>query len=328
MDIGMVKERGGRGADVRVPVMPAEAAALTAAGHRLVVERGAGVGVYATDEAYRAAGAIVVDTPAEAFNRGLVVKLKAPAPEEAALLRPGAIVLTMLHQAQSPASAEAIARAGAVAVALEAVCNEQGDRLFDCTAMSGSQAVLAAFHYLERVPEECRVLVMGYGRVATGAVVMASRLGAQVKILRRCMHKDIEHYLTGVHILVNGLAWPREKRERGEHLVTRRMLSLLGSPAMVVDLAVDEPGPIETCRATDLREPTYFVEGVRHLCVYGYPALAPVSSSERYSRQLLPMVLEVAAKGIGDDLSDPILRAVVDWRDRAHRRSHQVGCAP
>ncbi len=316
MEIGMIKERGGRGGDRRVPLMPAEAAALTAAGHRLVVERGAGAGVYATDADYREAGARVVETPDEAFNRELVVKLKSPSPAEASLLRPGAIVLTMLHQEQSPASAEAITRAGAVAIAMEAVCNDQGERLFDCTGMSGSQAVLAGFHYFERVPEECRVLVMGYGRVATGAITMAARLGAQVRILRRCMHADMAHHLTGVNMLVNGLAWPKAHRDNHDYLVPRALLQVMARPAMIVDIAVDEPGPIETCRATDMKEPVYEIDGVRHLCIYGYPALAPVSSAERYSRQVLPILLEVARTGIGGPFSAPIQRAFVDWRDR------------
>lgn len=297
MEIGLVKELGGGGRDGRVPLMPPEVAALTAAGHRVFVEQGAGGEVYVTDAAWQQAGAVVVATAVEAWQRDLVVKIKAPTEKEAALLRPGALVLTMLHAEQSPQNLAYILRAGARAIAMESVCNQYGERLFDCTEMSGSQAMLAAFHYIERIPEECRVLVMGYGRVATGAINMASRLGAHVKILRRTMHGDIAHHLKDVHILVNGLSWPKVMRDQQTYLVPRSMLGLMARPAMVVDVAVDEPGPIETCRATSMHEPVYWVDGVRHMCIYGYPALASVSSCERYSRQALPVILEIGASG-------------------------------
>lgn len=279
------------------------------------METGAGSGLQITDDKYRRAGAKIVQTPAEAIGRDMIVKLKALSEEEAAMMKPGGIALAMIHQEQSPQNALAIARAGGLAVAMEAICNEYGERAIDCTDMTGEQAMIFAFHLFEKVPWDCKVLIMGYGRVATGAITIASKLGAKVKILRKSQYAAIEHHLEGTDILVNGITWPKEKREQHEYVVTRSMLKRMNRPAMVVDLSVDYPNPVETSRPTDMREPTYEVDGVVHMGIYGYPALVPYSSSERYSRQLLPIILEIAEKGL-DEAGPAIRRAVVDWRDR------------
>lgn len=315
MEIGIIRERGGGGCDRRVILMPAEVAVLVQSGHKVFVETGAGSGIHITDEMYRRAGAEIVQHPREAIGRDMIVKLKALTAEEAAYMKPGGLALEMIHQEQSPHNAIAIAKAGGIGIAMEAICNEYGERYVDCTDMTGEQAMIFAFHLFEKVPWDCTVLVMGYGRVSTGAITIASKLGARVKILRKCQYPAMEHFLRHVDILVNGISWPKEKRDKKEYVVTRPMLSLMNRPAMIVDLAVDYPSPIETCRPTDMKEPTYEVDGVVHMCIYGYPALVPYSSSERYSRQLLPIILEIAEKGL-EGAGPHIRRAIVDWRDR------------
>jgi N5-(carboxyethyl)ornithine synthase len=295
--------------------MPEEVAKLTQAGIGVYVETGAGSGLQIPDDKYRRAGAKIVQEPAEAIGRDMIVKLKALSEEEAAMMKPGGIALAMIHQEQSPQNALAIARAGGVAVAMESICNEYGERAVDCTDMTGEQAMIFAFHLFEKVPWDCKVLIMGYGRVATGAITIASKLGARVKILRKSQYETIEHFLEGTDILVNGITWPSEKRENHEYVVTRSMLGLMNRPGMVVDLSVDYPNPVETSRPTDMREPTYEVDGVVHMGIYGYPALVPYSSSERYSRQLLPIIMDIAANGL-DEVGPAIRQAIVDWRDR------------
>jgi alanine dehydrogenase len=295
--------------------MPEEVAKLTQAGIGVCVETQAGSGLQIPDETYRRAGARIVQTPAEAIGTDMIVKLKALSEEEAAMMKPGGIALAMIHSEQSPQNALAIARAGGVAVAMEAICNEYGERAVDCTDMTGEQAMIFAFHLFEKVPWDCKVLIMGYGRVATGAITIASKLGANVKILRKSQYANIEHFLEGTDILVNGITWPKEKREHHEYVITRSMLGLMNRPAMVVDLSVDYPNPVETSRPTDMRDPTYEVDGVVHMGIYGYPALVPYSSSQRYSRQLLPIILEIAEKGL-EEVGPAIRNAVIDWRDR------------
>jgi len=315
MEIGIIKERGGQGCDRRVILMPSEVRELTKAGHRVFVETGAGVGIHMTDEHYKQAGAVIVAKPSEAIGRDMIVKLKALSAEEAAMMKPGGIALTMVHQEQSPHNAIAIAKAGGIGVAIESICNEFGERYVDCTDMTGEQAMIFAFHLFDKVPWDCTVLVMGYGRVSTGAITIASKLGAKVKILRKCQYAQIEHFLKDTDILVNGITWPKEKRDKKEYVVTRSMLSMMNRPAMIVDLSVDFPNPVETCHPTDMKEPTYEVDGVVHMGIYGYPALVPYSSSERYSSQLLPIILEIGVKGL-EHTGSHIRNAIVDWRSR------------
>ena len=314
MEIGIIKERGGRDSDRRVILMPAEVKTLVQAGCPVFVETGAGDGIHARDEQYRLAGATIVEHPSEAIGKDMIVKLKALSAEEAVLMKAGGIALAMIHQEQSPQNAIAIAKAGGIGVAMEAICNEFGERYVDCTDMTGEQAMIFAFHLFEKVPWDCTVLVMGYGRVSTGAITIASKLGAKVRILRKCQYSQIEHFLKNVDILVNGITWPKEKRDKKEYVITRPMLSSMNRPGMIVDLSVDFPSPVETCHPTDMREPTYEVDGVVHMGIYGYPALVPYSSSERYSRQLLPIILEIAQKGLSQ-AGAHIQKAIVDWRD-------------
>jgi alanine dehydrogenase len=315
MEIGIIRERGGRGADRRVILMPAEVNELVRTGCPVFVETGAGDGIQVGDDLYRQAGAAIVKEPQEAIARDIIVKLKALSAEEAAMMKPGGIALCMIHQEQSPENATAIAKAGGIGVAMESICNEFGERYVDCTDMTGEQAMIFAFHLFDKVPWDCTVLVMGYGRVSTGAITIASKLGAKVKILRKCQYPNIEHFLKNVDILVNGITWPKEKRDKKEYVVTRPMLSLMNRPGMIVDLSVDFPNPVETSRPTDMREPTYMIDGITHMGIYGYPALVPYSSSERYSGQLLPIILDIARNGLAG-AGPHIQKAVVDWRNR------------
>ena len=315
MEIGIIRERGGRGCDRRVILMPAEVKKLTEVGHTVFVETGAGEGIHVTDQLFQDAGAVIVETPSDAIGRDMIVKLKALSADEAAMMKPDGIALMMLHQEQSPENAEAIAKAGGVGVAMESICDEFGQRYVDCTDMTGEQAMIYAFHLFEKVPWDCTVMVMGYGRVSTGAITIASKLGAKVKILRKCQYENIEHFLKGADILVNGITWPKEKRDNKEYVVTRPMLELMNRPAMVVDLSVDYPNPVETSRPTDMKEPTYEIDGVVHMGIYGYPALVPYSSSVRYSEQLLPIILDLAENGVAGCSKD-IQGAVVDWRGK------------
>jgi len=153
--------------------------------------------------------------------------------------------------------------------------------------------MLFALNESYKVPSECKVLVMGSGGVATGAIKTASQLGCDLKILSRDKLDQIEHYIKDVDVLVNGLSWPKEKRIEKEFLVTKDMLDLMSGGGIILDLAVDEPGPIETCRATDISNPFYIERGIKHICIYGYPGLAPLSSSKVYSIQVYELLLEI-----------------------------------
>lgn len=297
MKIGIAKEKAAGGLEVRVALLPPEAERIIKAGHKVFVEKDAGEGVYISDSEYKAKGAVIKKDPAEIYNKDIVVKLKPPTPEEFALLG-GNIIFSMLHIPQNPRCLTMLKKSKAKAVAMEAIAGENGERLISCTDMAGEQGMLLAFNHALKSPRECSVLVLGYGAIASGALSIAYSLGAKVKILRRQEHKFIRHHLKNKDIVVNGISWPKQHRDKKDYLVTRKMLSLLNKGATILDLAVDYPGPIETTRATFLDDPFYFVDGVKHICIYGYPGLSPISSSERYSRQILPILLEIARGGL------------------------------
>ena len=176
--------------------------------------------------------------------------------------------------------------------------------------MSGQQGMIMAFHHAPKTPEECSILMLGYGEAASGALQAAFALGSHAKILGRGEFPHIEHFLKDKDIVVNALKWPKEKRDKKEYLITRPMLELLNKGGIVLDLSVDYPGPIETTRPTTLSDPFYYEEGIKHICIYGYPALSPVSSSRRYSLQIVNIILEIAEKKL-ENCSDFIKKAVI-----------------
>jgi alanine dehydrogenase len=106
--------------------------------------------------------------------------------------------------------------------------------------------------------------------------------------------------------------WPKYKRDNKEYLVTRKMLGLMNPYALVLDLSVDYPNPIETCHPTQISSPSYVVDGITHICIFGYPGLAPISSSNRYSRQILPILLKIAAAKKLSRLPNYIKKAIID----------------
>ena len=298
MDIGIPKERAFEGMEVRVPLLPNEVKKIVEAGNRVFVEKDAANGIFVKDADYRKAGAIIVKNSREIYNKDLVIKLKALSAKEANMLKNN-VVLAMIHAEQSPSNVKILKKRNVKAIAMEKILNESGERLVNCVEMSGEQGMLLAFVHAGKSPNECSVLVLGYGAIASGALEVAYSLGAKVKILRKREYKFIKHYLKDKDIVVNGLSWPNKKRDSKKYLITKSMLKLLNKGAIILDLAVDYPGPIETTHPTNIKNPFYYVEGVKHFSIYGYPALAPLSSSARYSRQILPIVLDIAKYGMG-----------------------------
>lgn len=309
MKIGLAKEKA-KG-EVRVALLPEEVKALIQTGLEVFVEKNAAEGIFISDEEYRKAGAQIEEDPLQIYNKDIVVKLKAPLPQEFEMLKiKNNIVVSMFHFPQNPWNLDLLKAANSTVVALDLIKNKAGERLVNCNRMTGEQAMLMALDHAPKTPQDCKILMLGYGEVALGVLKVALSLGAYVKVLRRAEHEHIKHFMEGKDILVNAIKWPKEKREKKEYLVTRDMLSLLSPGAIILDIAVDYPGPIETCRSTTIADPIYIEEGHKHICIYGYPALSPISSSQRYSKQILPIVLEIAEKGL-KKVSDPIKGAII-----------------
>lgn len=317
--------------EIRVALLPNAVQSLVHAGHEVWVEKNAAFALGHFDREYESAGAKIVTDRAKLFGEShIVVKLKAPSVQEFALLNNN-MLFSMLHHEQNPEFVQELGRHGVVAVEMESIKNDALERLVDATDITGEVGVLYACQHLRVMPQDARALVLGYGRVGSGAIAMASKLGMDVKILRKSEYPHLPHFLKGVDLLINAISWPPEERAKKKYLVTQEMLDNMNPHGVVLDLSVDFPNPIQTSRPTTLSNPWYREHGKVHIGIYGYPGLVPVSCTRRYSEQILPIVHAIAAHGSLDgieaigDLGRHIARATVrpellNWRS--------IGVAP
>jgi len=310
MNIGIAKETGAGALERRAILLPREVSKLVEAGCQVFVEKGLGRGIYINDSEYKQAGAEIISERKNIFNKSIVVKLKPPLPQEFRLLKNN-ILFSMLHAEQNPKYIKALKINNVKAIAMEMVRNKGGERLVQCSGMSGEQGMIYAFYLAQKSPSDCNVLVLGYGDIASGALRIAFSLGAKVKILRKQEYPYIKQFIKDKDIVVNGIQWPKEKRERREYLITKDMFSLLSRGAVVLDLSVDYPSPIEPCHPSSLSEPVYEINGIKCISIYGYPRLVPISSSRRYSNQVLPILLKIASTPLRE-LPRPIKNAIID----------------
>lgn len=310
MEIAIVKEIAAHGKETRAILLPREVRRLVDEGHHVFVEKGLGVKIFISDAEYENHGAVLLANRKRLFRKNIVVKLKPPLPQEFRLLHNN-LLFCMLHAEQNPQYVRMLAQAKSRAIAMELIRNGAGERLVTCCDMAGEQGMLMAFHLAKKSPAECSVLVLGYGSVATGALKIAFNLGAKVKVLRKSEYRYIRHFIRRQDIIVNAISWPKEKRDDREYLITRDMLCLMNKGGIVLDLSVDYPGPIETCRPTLIDKPTYEVDDITHISIFGYPGLAPVSSATRYSHQIAPILSKIASVPL-ERLPLYLKRALID----------------
>jgi alanine dehydrogenase len=314
----------------RVAATPAGVDQLVRAGHTVLVESSAGVKSGLTDEAYAAAGAKIVATAAEVFSKAdMIVKVKEPLPPEWGMIRKGQIVFTYFHFAAARELTEAMMKSGAYAVAYETL--EENGRLPLLTPMSevaGRMAVQEGAKYLEApfggvgillggVPgvEPARVVVIGGGIVGYNAAKIAAGMGAMVTILDVNLDRlrelsqilppnvtpivsnayNIRDAVKNAHLVVGAVLVPGAK---APSLVTREMLRTMRRGAVIVDVAVDQGGCIETCRPTTHTNPIYVEEGVTHYCVANMPGGVPQTSTFALTNATIPWTLRLAKDGV------------------------------
>ena len=308
----------------------------------VVVETQAGAGIGASDEAYRKAGAVVVDTAAEVFaNADMIVKVKEPQPSEWVRLREGQILFTYLHLAPDPAQAKGLMASGCTAIAYETVTDAKGGLplLTPMSEVAGRLSIEAAAAAMRRdvggrgllmggVPgvQPARVAVIGGGVVGTQAARMALGLGAEVTILDRSLARlreldelfagrartrfstmeAVEQEVFAADVVIGAVLVPGRSAPR---LVTREMLKSMQRGAVLVDVAIDQGGCFETSHPTTHADPTYEVDGVIHYCVANMPGAVPLTSSQALNNATLPFGLALADKGFAAVLENPHLRA-------------------
>jgi len=328
MIIGTIREV--KVGEYRVGLTPHGAHALHAAGHRVLVERGAGVGSGFEDAAYEQAGASLVDSADGVWQEAdLVVKAKEPQPEEFEKLRPGLALFGFLHLAASPTVTEALLSRQVTAIAYETVTSPDGalPLLIPMSQIAGRLATEIGAQFLRRpgpgrgkllsglpgVPP-ARVVILGSGTVSSNACAVAVGLEAHVTVLgvnleqlRRLemtwrgrvavlvsSHLAIAEALRGADLLIGGVLVPGGAAPK---LATREMIRSMGPGAVVVDVCIDQGGCTETSRPTTHDDPIYVEEGVIHYCVPNMPGAVPRTASGALTAATLPYLLRLADLG-------------------------------
>jgi alanine dehydrogenase len=331
--IGVAKEI--KTDEYRVALTPAGARELVQRGHEVIVEQGAGEGSSMPDADYERAGATIVSVDDAWGTADLVLKVKEPIEPEYARLREDLILFTYLHIAADEPLTRALVASGIKAVAYETV--ETEDRrlplLAPMSEIAGRLAAQAGAYFLEKplggrglllggVPgvQPGKVLVLGGGVVGYNAAVIAIGLGAQVTILDRSIDRmryldeilsgrvstvmssslQIESMIGDADLVVGAVLVPGA---RAPKLVTRDMLSGMKKGAVIVDVAIDQGGCVETAHATTHSDPVYEVDGVLHYCVANMPGGVPITSTKALTNATLPYVEAIAEHGLGEALA-------------------------
>ncbi len=328
MIVGVPKEI--KANENRVAMTPAGVMEMCKRGHQVFVEKKAGVGSGFEDHEYEEAGAILLNTATEVYDKAeMIVKVKEPIEQEYQLIREGQLLFTYFHFASYEPLTKAMIERKAVCLAYETV--ELPDRslplLIPMSEVAGRMAIQEGAKYLEKpakgrgvllggvpgVPPG-RVLILGGGVVGTQAAKMAAGLGAEVFILDINLNRlryladimpknvvtlfsneyNIRQLIGNVDLIIGAVLIPGAKAPK---LITRDMLKDIHAGAVLVDVAVDQGGCIETCKPTTHEDPIFIIDDVVHYCVANMPGAVPYTSTTALTNATLPYALQLAEWG-------------------------------
>jgi alanine dehydrogenase len=328
MLIGLPKEI--KDNENRVGMTPGTVKTLVRRGHQVLVQTGAGEGSALADSDYVAAGAEIVQTAQEAWAAQMVVKVKEPVAAEYGYLRSDLILFTYLHLASNKPLTDALLASGATGIAYETVQTQDGrlPLLIPMSEVAGRMATQVGAHYLQKscggrgvlmggVPgvAPASVVVLGGGIVGANAARVAVGMGAQVTVLdvsherlkylddiyrgqlqtRMSNEANIEECVFQADLVIGAVLIPGG---RAPWLLTRAMLPSMLKSSVIVDVAVDQGGCVETTRATTHSDPTYEIDGVLHYCVANMPGAVPRTSTFALNNQTGPYILQLAEQGL------------------------------
>ena len=327
MKIGVPKEI--KNHEYRVGLTPAGVHALVVAGHDVAVQNNAGEKIGFTNDAYINAGATIVNSAADVYQSDMVIKVKEPQPSEYPLLKEGQVLFTYLHLAPDPNQTQALLDRKVIGIAYETVTDNLG-RLPLLTPMSevaGRLSIQAGAYALQMANGGCgtllggvpgvtaaNVVIVGGGVVGTEAAKMALGMGANVTILDtnidRLRYLDdvmgpaiktrfsdsyaIEELTSSADLVIGAVLIPGKQAPK---LITRAHLKNMKNGSVIVDVAIDQGGCIETSRATTHADPIYVEEGVVHYCVANMPGAVAKTSTMALTNATLPYALQLANKG-------------------------------
>lgn len=324
----------------RVALVPEACGDLVRAGHRVLVQAGAGLASGFEDGRYRTAGAEIVPDAAAVFDEAeLIVRVKEPYGSDLEHLRAGHTVFSYLHLAALPELTRQLCDIGLTAVGFETVLDQGAlPLLAPMSDIAGRLSIQIAAHLLQRpmggrgillggLPgaPRGRVVVLGAGHAGGRAVMTAANLGAEVTVFDKNrlrldeMHRygpnvtalypyadALAEHIPGADVLVGAVLVPGA---RTPHLVSREQVASLGAGAVVADIAVDQGGCVETTRPATWDDPFYVTEGVTHFCVTNMPGAVPRTASLALSAVLLPYVLRLADPHWRED---PVLAGAIN----------------
>ena len=315
MRVGCPKEI--KNHEYRVGLTPGAVREYVAHGHEVIIETKAGMGIDADDAAYQAAGAKIVGSAKEVFERSdMVVKVKEPQPSEWAQLRDGQLLYTYLHLAPDPEQTKGLLASGCTAIAYETVTDDRGGLplLAPMSEVAGRLAIQAGATSLQKanggrgillggVPGvlPAKITVIGGGVVGLNSAKMAVGLGADVTILDRSLPR-----LRQLDDIFNGRVHTRYSTVEAIEEECFSADMIVG--AVLVDVAIDQGGCFETSKATTHAEPTYEVDGIVHYCVANMPGAVPVTSAHALNNATLHYGLQLADKGLKALVDDMHLR--------------------
>jgi alanine dehydrogenase len=328
MMIGVPKEI--KNNEFRVGLVPNSVHELINHGHKVMVQKNAGMGAGFTDASYVEAGAMIAATAEEIFAKAdMIIKVKEPQPNECKMLREGQVLFTYLHLAPDPVQTDLLLESGCIAIAYETVTDNFGGLplLSPMSEVAGRISVQAGAHSLEKaaggrgvllggVPgvAPADVVVIGGGVVGTNAIRMAMGLEAHVTVIDKSLqrlkeldlvfgaklntiyatHKAIEKYVLSADLVIGAVLIPGGAAPK---LVTKSMLREMKEGAVMVDVAIDQGGCFETSHPTTHQDPTYVVDGIVHYCVANMPGAVPRTSTFALNNATLPFILALADKG-------------------------------
>jgi alanine dehydrogenase len=328
MLVGILKEIKTK--ENRVSMTPAGVELLKTNNHTIMVEAGAGQGSGFSNQEYINAGAEIIDTAQEIYGKAeMIMKVKEPLPVEYPLLREGQVIFTYFHFAASEELTRAVIDSGCIAIAYETVENKHGalPLLTPMSEVAGRMAIQQGAKYLEKtfggngillggVPgvNPGTIVVIGGGIVGTNAAKMACGLGAKVYMLDTNLERlrylsdvmpancfllmsspaAIRKVIGEADLVVGAVLIPGAMAPK---LITREMLKLMKKGSVIVDVAIDQGGCVETAKPTTHDDPIYEVDGIVHYCVANMPGAVSATSTKALTNATLPYALEIANNG-------------------------------
>ncbi|MBP1926776.1 alanine dehydrogenase [Sedimentibacter acidaminivorans] len=334
MIIGVPKEIKNK--ENRVAAIPATVAEFVNKGHKVYVENNAGLGSGFSDEDYKQAGAIIADCETVYKSAEMIYKVKEIFPQEYKYLRENLILFTYIHSNAHLEQTQALLESKVIGIAYEDVEDKNGrfPLLKPMSELAGKGSFLAALHYGQSVHggkgilfnricgvETPTVTIIGCGESGMGAAELAASFGNNVKILdvnKEVMNESKSKLPSNVEflysnrtnllkclketdVLINCILW---NKTRKDHLVYKEDLKLMKGGAIIIDVACDDNGAIETSHSTSHDDPIYYEEGILHYCVDNIPSAFSRTASISLANATLPYAMEIANKGCEKALID------------------------